>query len=172
MKPALSSIVNKTFENLFSPAINYVKIAPISEYCLKFDGCSKGNPGPSGAGAVIYKEDEEIWSKGFYVGDKETNNVAEYNGMIMGLSKAAELGIKNLLVMGDSQLVIKQMKGKYKVKSPNMIELNSKAKNISGIFNKIIYEHIYRKDNTRADELANLGLTFKVSTSNTELVQR
>uniref|UniRef100_A0A6C0DKZ1 RNase H type-1 domain-containing protein n=1 Tax=viral metagenome TaxID=1070528 RepID=A0A6C0DKZ1_9ZZZZ len=134
------------------------KITPIMEYCLKFDGCSKGNPGPAGAGAVIYKNDQEIWANSKYVGDKETNNVAEYHGLIMGLSRANELGIKELLVMGDSELIIKQMKGEYKVKSVNIIEHYLKAKTLSRLFDNIKYEHIYRKDNTRADELANLGL--------------
>jgi ribonuclease HI len=131
------------------------------EYCLKFDGCSKGNPGPAGAGAVIYKNDQEIWSNSMYVGDKETNNVAEYNGLIMGLTKANDLGIKELLVMGDSELIIKQMKGEYKVKSVNIIEYYLKSKTLSRLISEVRYEHIYRKDNARADQLANLGLQSK-----------
>jgi ribonuclease HI len=141
------------------------KIVPVMEYCLKFDGCSKGNPGPAGAGAVIYKNDEEVWANSLYVGDKETNNVAEYNGLIMGLAKANELGIKELLVMGDSELIIKQMKGEYKVKSVNIIEYYLKAKTLSRFLSEVHYEHIYRKDNTRADELANFGLQSKLSSS-------
>lgn len=164
MKTALSAIANKTFENLFAPTINYIKIAPLSEYCLNFDGCSKGNPGPSGAGAVIYKNNEEIWSTSIYVGDKETNNVAEYSGLILGLNKASDLGIKELLVIGDSELIVKQMKGQYKVKSSSILDFYLKAKELANLFNKIQYQHVYRKDNTRADELANIGLEMKSKT--------
>ncbi len=138
-----------------------VKVAPVIEYCLKFDGCSKGNPGPAGAGAVIYKNDLEIWWTSIYVGNKETNNVAEYNGLILGLSKASDLGIRELLVMGDSELIIKQMKGEYKVKSPSIIDFYVKAKRLATLFDEIHYQHIYRKDNARADEIANRGLETK-----------
>jgi ribonuclease HI len=127
-------------------------------HCLKFDGCSKGNPGPAGAGAVIYEDGHEAWTKSHYVGEKETNNVAEYNGLIIGLTQSVEFGIRNLIVKGDSQLVIKQMKGEYQVKSPNIIELYQKAKQLESHFDNVMYEHIYREDNSRADELANNAL--------------
>ncbi len=151
--------VKKAVDRFFIPLP--VKVAPIIEYCLNFDGCSKGNPGPAGAGAVIYKNNNEIWSTGIYVGDKETNNVAEYNGLILGLSKASDLGIRELLVMGDSELIVKQMKGEYKVKSPSIIDFYVKAKRLATLFDEIHYQHIYRKDNARADELANIGLEMK-----------
>ena len=78
-------------------------------YKLFFDGCSKGNPGIAGAGAVIYNElNKEIWSKSSFVGKKETNNVAEYSGLILGLEEVVEMGgsIRNLIIKGDSKLVI------------------------------------------------------------------
>ena len=80
------------------------------EYKLQFDGCSKSNPGIAGAGAVIYKFNEEISSKIQFVGNNETNNVAEYTGLIIGLKEAIKLSITSLIVEGDSMLVIKQMK--------------------------------------------------------------
>jgi len=152
--------VKKAFDRFFIPLS--VKVAPVIEYCLKFDGCSKGNPGPAGAGAVLYKNDNEIWHGSIYVGNKETNNVAEYNGLVLGLKKAYELGVTELLVMGDSELIIKQMKGEYKVKSENILEFHSKAKMLSKMFKEISFQHVYRKDNARADELANLGLEIKL----------
>ena len=139
--------------------------ASVFHHCLKFDGCSKGNPGPAGAGAVIYEDGHEAWSQSHYVGDKETNNVAEYTGLIIGLTKAREFGIRNLVVRGDSQLVIKQMTGDYQVKSPNIIELHKKAKGLETGFDNVQYEHIYRKDNARADELANIALFEKFKNS-------
>ena len=123
-------------------------------YILFFDGCSKGNPGFAGAGAVIYKDDKEIWSKSEYL-EKQTNNYAEYCGLIMGLQYAVENEIKSLIVNGDSMLVIKQMMGVYNVKSPNLIELYKEALQLKSQFETIEFQHIYRDENSRADELAN-----------------
>jgi ribonuclease HI len=128
------------------------------EYLLQFDGCSKGNPGKAGSGAVIYKNKTELWGKSLFVGNKNTNNEAEYTGLIIGLEEAIDMGIKNLCVEGDSLLVINQMTGKYKVKSENLILLYNKAKELEREFDVIIYNHIYRNLNKRADELSNLAL--------------
>lgn len=130
----------------------------IDIFTLFFDGCSKGNPGPSGAGAVIYKNDIEIFNESKFVGNKETNNVAEYNGLIIGLDNAIKLNISNLIVKGDSNLVINQMKGDYTVKSKNLLNLFNQAKNLENKFNNVEFLHIYRNDNKRADELANFAL--------------
>ena len=126
-----------------------------------FDGCSKGNPGNAGAGAVIYQNDTELYSVSLFVGNKETNNVAEYNGLIIGLELAINNGIKELSVKGDSLLVIKQMKGEYKVKNKNLKILFERAKQLSLQFDKITFEHIYRENNKRADELSNIALKDK-----------
>lgn len=125
------------------------------EFLLRFDGCSKGNPGKAASGAVIYQNEKEIWSGSRIVGYNETNNYAEYMGLIMGLNKAIELKINELHVEGDSMLVIKQMKGKNKVNSPNLIELHKLAMQMKSQFKTITFEHIYRDKNTRADELCN-----------------
>lgn len=127
-------------------------------YEMYFDGCSKGNPGLSGAGAVIYKNGEEIWSNSYFVSDSATNNVAEYFGLIRGLKRALKMNIRHLIVKGDSQLIIKQMTGQYQVKSESMIELYNIAKELETQFENISYEHVYRKFNKRADQLSNEGL--------------
>jgi ribonuclease HI len=127
-------------------------------YKLYFDGCSKGNPGKAGAGAVIYKNNMEIFSISIFVGEKETNNVAEYTGLLIGLKEAVKLGIKDLVVNGDSQLVIKQMKGEYQVKAPNLIKLFAEAKQLEKEFEKMTFNHVYRTENKRADQLSNEGL--------------
>jgi ribonuclease HI len=129
-----------------------------SNYTLYFDGCSKGNPGKAGAGYVIYKGDDEITCKSVYVGDKETNNKAEYTGLYEGLIYAVENNIVCLDVKGDSNLVIKQIKGEYKVKSENIQTIYKNTKELCSQFEQITFEHVYRKDNKRADELANLAL--------------
>lgn len=127
-------------------------------YRMNFDGCSKGNPGLCGAGAVIYHNDTEIWSQSFFVGENATNNRAEYSGLILGLQQAAELNIKCLHVQGDSQLVINHMKGIYQCNSPNLIELYERAKELEATFEKIHYEHVLRHLNKRADHLSNIAI--------------
>ena len=134
------------------------KIYPEFNYIMNFDGCSKGNPGKAGAGAVIYNDDCEIISDTLFVGDNVTNNHAEYSGLILGLQMALELNIKQLLVKGDSLLVINQMSNIYKCSSPNLIELYNKAKALEKKFDVIIYQHVLRKFNKKADELSNIGL--------------
>ena len=127
-------------------------------YVLYFDGCSKGNPGFAGAGAVIYEDGQEIYAKSVFVGEHETNNVAEYTGLCIGLQAAIQLGIRKIAVRGDSQLVIRQMLGEYKVKSPGLLSLYQQAKTAETNFESISYQHIYRDQNARADALSNEGL--------------
>ena len=104
MLPKISSKANSN---------NINKIVPVLDYLMRFDGCSKGNPGIAGCGAVIYHNSQEIWSGTFYVGINATNNHAEYAGLILGLQKALELNIESLDVEGDSLLVIQQMNKIY-----------------------------------------------------------
>jgi len=147
---------------MFSPVIKLpfatATSKPSEKYVLFFDGCCKGNPGPGGAGAVVYKDGIEVWSDSSFVGKNVTNNIAEYTGLLLGLKQAIKFGIKNIAVNGDSQLTIKQMTGVYKVNSENLIELYKTAKQLEKSFDSISYNHVYRKDNKRADELSNDGL--------------
>jgi ribonuclease HI len=131
------------------------RVFPQNYYLLQFDGCSKGNPGMAAAGAVLYKNNIEVWSGSKFLGYNETNNYAEYMGLIMGLSKATELNISELIVEGDSMLIIKQMNGDNKVRSTNIIELHKLAMQLKLKFSNITFTHIYRENNKRADELCN-----------------
>ena len=135
------------------------------EYKLQFDGCSKNNPGLAGAGAVIYKNGIEIWANHLFVGTNNTNNYAEYMGLIFGLEKAIELNIKTLHIEGDSLLVINQMIGKYKCNSQNLIELYNKAKILVSDFDDIRFSHIFRNKNVRADELSNNAVIEYLTTN-------
>jgi ribonuclease HI len=141
--------------------INGIKETDEIKYKLQFDGCSKGNPGLSGAGYVIYENETEIFAQAVFVGNSKTNNYAEYMGLIEGLKKAIELNITDLFVEGDSMLVIKQMKGDYKVSSESLKILHAMARDLELKFEIISYNHIYREKNTRADYLSNLGLITK-----------
>lgn len=147
-----------TFFTKKNDSKNQNKVYPEFDYKLNFDGCSKGNPGLAGAGAVLYLHDNEVWSDNFFVGEKFTNNHAEYAGLILGLQQAKVMGIKVLRVEGDSLLVINQMQGIYKCKSLNLIELYEKAKELETSFENISYHHIYRNKNKRADELSNIAI--------------
>ena len=127
-------------------------------YTLFFDGCSKGNPGKAGAGAAIYRNQIEIYNQSSFVGEKISNNVAEYTGLLIGLQKAAELNIDRLHVKGDSMLAIKQLRGEFKVSSPSLLPLYNQAKCLEREIGHVTYEHVYREYNKRADQLANEGL--------------
>ena len=123
-------------------------------YTLYFDGCSKGNPGKGGSGTIIYDNHNNIiWSESIYIGDYITNNCAEYNALIFGMKAAISFNIKKIIIKGDSQLIIKQMNGEYKVKSN--IELFNSASLLKKEFDEITFEHIYRIENIEADKLAN-----------------
>jgi ribonuclease HI len=135
-------------------------VIPENEHTMWFDGCSKGNPGKAGAGAVIYNNGIELDSSCIFVGKKETNNVAEYTGLILGLKLALNMDIKDLIVYGDSLLVIKQMNNQYKISSENLVSLFMEAQKLKSEFNKILFIHVYRTQNKRADELANIGITL------------
>ena len=137
------------------------KIYPLNEftgeYTMNFDGASRGNPGLSGAGAVIYKNGEEIWHSCKFVGTK-TNNQSEYSALILGLKGALTLNITNLSVLGDSLLVINQVNGIYKVKSASIFDLYEEVLVLKAQFALVKFNHVYREYNKRADELSNLAL--------------
>ncbi len=165
--------MNKKQMNIILPSINLKtssepKIHPTTEYVLYFDGCSKGNPGPAGIGAVIYKNGGEHWAACKYIGNKRTNNEAEYSALIFGLQYALEQDIKTLSVCGDSLLVINQVNKIYKVKHPNLAELYEQVVKLVAQFNYIDFNHVFRKENKRADQLSNLALEFINNPSDTE----
>lgn len=127
-------------------------------YLLKFDGASKGNPGKAGAGAVMYDSiGNEIFTISRYLG-KQTNNYAEYFALLLGLQEASKINIEYLKVEGDSLLVINQINGKYKIKNEKLKTIYLAIQPLLNGFKDIKFKHIYRKNNIRADELANNAL--------------
>jgi len=128
------------------------------KYSLYFDGCSKGNPGLAGAGGVIYQNDKEISTYSNFLGDNKTNNEAEYSSLLIGIEEAIKLGIKSLYVYGDSQLVINQILGKYSINNIKLKQFYDNIKKKISFFDKIIFTHILRNKNKRADELSNIAL--------------
>lgn len=154
------SFVNETMEhdNGLETLETLGNLGNQKDYVLFFDGCSKGNPGVAGAGACLCENENEIWFQTMFVGDHETNNVAEYCGLIIGLEEAVRRNIQEITIKGDSELIIKQMRGEYKVKAPNLKELHKKATELSRKIPKTTFLHIYRHFNQRADELSNEAL--------------
>lgn len=125
---------------------------------IQFDGGSRGNPGPAGIGVVLLAEDgTPLVTLGRFIG-RATNNVAEYQALITGLQKAAELGAKRIVVRGDSELIVRQMTGVYRVKSPDLRELYEEARSLYQSFPQAKIEHNYREKNALADRLANLAM--------------
>ena len=119
------------------------------------DGASRGNPGEAGIGVLIEDESGHIVKKlARYLG-KATNNQAEYTALIYGLKAAAELGAGEVSVFADSELVVKQMKGEYKVKNADLQEKHGEAKRVAAGFKKVNYTYIPREKNKEADALAN-----------------
>ena len=120
------------------------------------DGGARGNPGPAGIGVVIFDENEEeiLASYKKYLG-KTTNNQAEYQGVVLGLEKAKELGVDEALVKVDSELICKQLTGEYKVKNPDFQQHFIKIHNLKLKFKKVEFKHVRRELNKLADALAN-----------------
>jgi ribonuclease HI len=122
------------------------------------DGGSRGNPGPAASGAVVTDESGSVVREvGLFLG-VTTNNVAEWTGLISGLEAALELGATEIVIRLDSELVIKQLKGIYRVKHPNMIPLHAKAKTLLRKFAHVDLAHVPRRLNAAADALVNATL--------------
>lgn len=137
------------------------EIAPVWQ--LSIDGASKNNPGPAGSGFVIMKNKEIVCKQGFYLG-KRTNNQAEYYALVLGIFFVKKYMKKDehVTIISDSQLLVRQMNGIYKVKDAYLAQLkNLAALWLQGYRYKI--SHVLREFNTVADEMANRGVTTKTA---------
>jgi ribonuclease HI len=127
-------------------------------YRANIDGASRNNPGPAAYGVVIRDPRGEIVARlKKYIG-RMTNNVAEYYGLIAALDYAQSQGIRALRVESDSELLVKQMRGQYKVKNADLQPLFERAKKMSQALESFGIEHVYREQNREADALANEAL--------------
>ncbi|NBV77192.1 reverse transcriptase-like protein [bacterium] len=122
-------------------------------YLLQFDGLAEPNPGQASGGAILYSHSKDpLYETGEYI-KFATNNVAEYTGLIIGLRLALEKGYTKLLVEGDSQLIIFQTQGKWKVKNENLQKYNTQARSLVSQFEFIALRHIRRDLNKEADRI-------------------
>ena len=141
---------------------------PVAAHQANIDGGSRGNPGPAAYGVVVRDPRGQIVARlKKYIGNN-TNNVAEYFGLIAALDYAQNHGIRALRIESDSELMVKQMQGKYKVKSEELRPLFERAKKMSQAFESFRIGHVYREHNKEADALVNQALdeTSGPSTAN------
>jgi ribonuclease HI len=125
---------------------------------LSTDGGARGNPGPAAYGYVLESDDGHVLdARGETIG-VATNNVAEYSALVAGLQKALELGVTELEVVSDSELLVKQMRGEYKVKNEALRELNREASELAAGLGKVAYTAVRRAHNELADSLVNEAL--------------
>jgi ribonuclease HI len=151
---------------LFADTHPEAKPAPAA-YRANIDGASRNNPGPAAYGVVIRDPRGEIVARlKKYIG-RMTNNVAEYYGLIAALDYVQAHGIRALRVESDSELLVKQMRGQYKVKSADLGPLFERAKKMSQALDSFRIDHVYREQNREADALANEALDETGGTSNT-----
>jgi len=123
------------------------------------DGAARGNPGPAGAGIMLKEGGQTVKTAYKYLGDA-TNNVAEYSAFIAGLQEAIALGYKNVKIHLDSELVVQQLNGDYRVKNSNIRPLFEKAVKLINGFDSVEIIKIDRKDNREADKLANKAINL------------
>jgi ribonuclease HI len=122
------------------------------------DGGSRGNPGPAAMGALLVDDAGTVLREiSTYLG-VATNNVAEWSALVAGLEAALELGVRDLSVRLDSELVVKQLDGSYRVKHPNLQPLYARARILLRNFEKVDVAHVRRKLNKEADALVNQAL--------------
>ena len=123
------------------------------------DGASRGNPGPAGIGVHIEDEDGNVLKDiSEYLGDDLTNNQAEYHALVKALKECKTLKADELEVRSDSQLLVRQMDGRYEVRSDNIRDLYTEASGLESSIDGVTYTHVDRESNIRADELANEAL--------------
>jgi ribonuclease HI len=125
---------------------------------VNVDGGSRGNPGPAAVGVVVQDGDGEVLEEVAERIGRATNNVAEYRALLLGIERARELGASELELIGDSELIVRQVKGEYKVKDAALRELHAEVKRALAPFESWSIRHVHRERNAEADRLLNEAL--------------
>ena len=125
---------------------------------LSTDGGSRGNPGPAAYAYVLEAEDGTVLAAHGEAIGVATNNVAEYSALVAGLEKAVEIGVSELEVISDSELMVKQMRGEYRVKNEALRDLSAQASRLAGKLGSVSYKAVRREQNKLADQLVNEAL--------------
>ncbi len=130
----------------------------VNRVIINADGASRGNPGPAAVGVTIKDEQGRLIASISRRIGRATNNQAEYRALIAALEKATSLGVKEANIYLDSELVVKQINGKYRVRNPALKPLYHQAKKLQGLLRGSVVNHIPRHENSEADSLANIAL--------------
>ncbi|MEI6222575.1 MAG: ribonuclease HI family protein [bacterium] len=131
-------------------------------FSLYSDGGARGNPGPAGIGYVLYDSKGRTVEENGEVLGITTNNQAEYKALLKGLQVALDLGVKTIICHLDSELIVKQLQGRYKVKNEGLLPLFKEAKALLRQFEKTTVVHVRREKNKRADALVNAALDGEI----------
>ena len=131
------------------------------------DGASRGNPGPASYGAVVIDPSGIVKHEASEPLGVTTNNIAEYRGLIAALEAALALGAERVEARLDSELLVRQAIGRYRVKNPGLIPLHNRVLNLRGQFDEVVFRHVPRAQNKRADALANEALDRPSGTGRT-----
>lgn len=150
LEKAAALLEGEEVETPAAPAYHRLRV-----YC---DGAARGNPGPAGAGAVLVEPSGQVVDKlGKFLGH-QTNNYAEYMGLLLGLKRARELDVNEVEVFADSELMIRQLGGRYQVKSPSLRPLYVEALAVLNGFERVKLVHVPREMNRAADEMTNRAI--------------
>jgi ribonuclease HI len=133
-------------------------VSAATRLVVNVDGGSRGNPGPAAIAAVASDPEGQVLAERAETIGRATNNVAEYRALLLGISLATELGASELELIGDSQLIVRQVRGDYKVKEPNLKPLHAQALSALSEFASWTIRDVRREHNERADELLNEAL--------------
>ena len=140
------------------PPVRAVSPGEVRRVRVFSDGAARGNPGPAGAGAVIVDEQGRVLQRlGKFLG-KQTNNVAEYEGLLLGLRRAHAMGAREVEVRADSQLLVRQLQGSYAVKNDALRRLHGEALALLRSFDRHDVEYVPREQNAMADEMSNRAI--------------
>ena len=128
---------------------------PQRSFIVHIDGASRGNPGPAGAGVVVETADDHtvVHEEGYHLG-RATNNVAEYYALLIALEELLALAADSAVVFTDSELLVKQLSGEYRVKAPGLKFVHARVKRLGSLLGKFEVRYVPREENTRADRLA------------------
>jgi len=151
-------LTREELQALFKEAAEYYRGLEQGTWSLYCDGASRGNPGPAGAGAVLADPQGEIRARLTQYLEVTTNNVAEYQALLLGLKAARDLGVRRLRVFADSELLVRQLNGQYRVKAPHLLPWWRLAQNELQNFETYTISHVPRAENRLADELANQAI--------------
>ena len=136
-------------------------MSPRLRLTIYSDGAARGNPGPAGAGVQILDEAGRVVDESQRYLGEATNNVAEYSALLLGLERAKALGGTALELRADSELIVKQMRGEYRVRNAALQELCSRAHALAAGFESVRYVHVPREQNRGADRLANRAIDLE-----------